>query len=193
MDFLLEGAGLFIYPLGLCSFVALFVIIERLISLRTSRVIPHKVADALVSGDLADCDGDQKTAVGRIIYFCKASNPDGEAIKAYAQLEMSRLEKGMFLLDVAISAAPLLGLMGTVAGLVSVFSVSDIPSQETISRGVGLALSTTLLGLAIAIPSILGSSFLYRKIDTLCARINICVERLIDLQSASKLARKADR
>lgn len=191
MDFILEGAGLFIYPLGLCSFVALFVIIERLISLRTGRIIPRKVADALVSGNLANYAGDQKTSVGRIIYFCKTSNPDCEAIKAYAQLEMSRLEKGMFLLDVAISAAPLLGLMGTVAGLVSVFSVSDMPSQETISRGVGLALSTTLLGLAIAIPSILGSSFLYRRIDTLCARINICVERLIDLQNNSKLDKES--
>lgn len=184
MDFIIEGAGWFIYPLGLCSFVALFVIIERLIALRTSRIIPRNISNALVSGDIKNYDGDEKTSVGRIVYFCRNSDPDCEAIKAYAQLEMSRLEKGMFLLDVAISAAPLLGLMGTIAGLVSVFSVADIPSQETISRGVGLALSTTLLGLSIAIPSILGSSYLYRRIDMLCARINICVERLIDIRNS---------
>lgn len=189
MDFILQGAGLFIYPLGLCSFVALFVIIERLFALRESRVIPRRAAEALLSGDLGGLEGDLNTSVGRIIYFCRNSNPDAEAVKAFASLEMTRLERGMFLLDAAVSAAPLLGLLGTVAGLVSVFSGDSIPTQEAITKGVGLALSTTILGLSIAIPSILGSSFLYRKIDTLCARINICVERLIDVHSSGSGAR----
>jgi biopolymer transport protein ExbB len=77
----------------------------------------------------------------------------------------------------------LLGLLGTVAGLVGVFSTSEgIPSPEVISKGVGLALSTTILGLTIAIPAIIGSSFLNRKIDKLAARINVCVERLLNIK-----------
>ena len=149
MKFLLEGAGLFIYPLALCSLA-----------------------------------GASNTTVGRIVAFCRSANPDAEAIKAFAQLEMTRLERGMFLLDVIVGVAPLLGLLGTVAGLVSVFSVDGAPTQEIITRGVGLALSTTIIGLAIAIPAMLGSSYLYRKIDTLGARINICVERLIDIRNS---------
>ena len=182
MDFILEGAGLFIYPMALCSLTALYIIIERLIALRSSNVIPREIAQALVSGDISAYAGDQKTSVGRIVAFYRNANPDAESIKAFAQLEMSRLERGMFLLDVTVGVAPLLGLLGTVAALVSVFSVDGAPSQEIITRGVGLALSTTILGLSIAIPAMFGSSWLYRKIDTLSARINICVERLIDIR-----------
>ena len=189
MKFILEGAGVFIYPLGLCSFLALFIIIERLVSLRDAKVLPREVANSLISGRLPQISDDFASSIGRILYFFKTSKPDPEALKAFAQLEMMRLERGMFWLDVVVSAAPLLGLLGTVAGLVAVFaSDSALPTPETISRGVGLALSTTIIGLSIAIPAIVGNSYLNRKIDKLCARLNICVERLIDIRSCEKKA-----
>ena len=89
----------------------------------------------------------------------------------------------MFILDIVISAAPLLGLLGTVAGLVGVFASGDgIPTPESISKGVGLALSTTIIGLSIAIPAIIGSAYLNRKIDKLAARLNVCIERLLNIK-----------
>lgn len=182
MDFILEGAGVFIYPLGACSVLALFIIIERLVALRTRNVVPTKLAAPLIEGKIPETDADKlaKSSVGRILLFYKVANPDAETLKAFAQLEMTKLERGMYLLDVVISAAPLLGLLGTVAGLVAVFvSGNGTPSPETISRGVSLALSTTMLGLSIAIPAIVGNSYINRRIDKLCAKINICVERLI--------------
>ena len=166
MDFLLQGAGVFIYPLGLCSVIALYVILERLISLRISNVVPNELASSLLSGDLKKCDINGNSSLGRIVRFFYHNNPDSDELKSFARLEMTRLERGMFLLDASISAAPLLGLLGT---------------QEAISRGVGLALSTTVLGLLIAIPAIVGSLFLYRKIDTLCARLDVCAERLVKM------------
>ncbi|PWM29724.1 MAG: MotA/TolQ/ExbB proton channel family protein [Verrucomicrobia bacterium] len=183
MRFILEGAGAFIYPLAFCSFLALFIIIERLISLRDSKVIPRAVVDALVEGRIDALTPDLNTTAGRIIWFFKNSSPDAEALKAFVQLEITRLERGMFWLDIVISAAPLLGLLGTVAGLVTVFAGPEdsLPSPEAISRGVGLALSTTVIGLSIAIPSIVGNSYINRRIEKLCARLNIGVERLIDL------------
>lgn len=188
MDFILEGAGLFIYPLGLCSLIAVYVIAERILALRNGRIISRKAMRALISGNILKENLSENTLAGRIVKFSKEENPDPEALKAFAELEITRLERGMFLLDVVISAAPLLGLLGTVAGLVTVFASADgaLPSPELISRGVGLALSTTVLGLSIAIPAILGNSFLNRRIDKICARINICVERLIDLQNSAK-------
>lgn len=187
MNFILEGAGIFIYPLGACSFLALFIIVERIISLRESKVIPREVANSLIAGKLPQLSNELSSSIGRILYFFKTSKPDPEALKAFAQLEMTRLERGMFWLDVVVSAAPLLGLLGTVAGLVTVFATdSSLPSPETISRGVGLALSTTIIGLSIAIPAIVGNSYLNRKIDKLCARLNICVESLIDVHEKEK-------
>ncbi len=181
MDFILEGSGVFIYPLGLCSLAAVFMIIERLICLRTSKVIPDRIEKSLYAGILPEVNG--KSSAGRIVAFYKYSKADAEALKAFAQLEITRLDRGMFILDIVISAAPLLGLLGTVAGLVSVFaSTEGIPSPESISKGVGLALSTTILGLSIAIPAIVASSFLNRRIDKLAARINVCVERLLTIK-----------
>ena len=182
MKFVLEGAGIFLYPLLLCSFVAFYIIAERLVALRESKVVPRQIASALLSGKISEHEGDLSTTVGRILFFNRNSNPDPEALKAFAQLEITRLERGMFALDIVVSAAPLLGLLGTVA----VFATGEsTPSPESISRGVALALSTTILGLCIAIPAIVGNSYLNRRIDKLCARINICVERLIDIKRES--------
>ncbi len=181
MKFILEGSGAFIWPLGLCSLLAVYIIVERLISLRMSKVLPRALARALFSDKPEEIKGDKKSTVGRIVLFDRESNPDPEALKAFANFEMGKLERGMFWLDVVISAAPLLGLLGTVAGLVTVFAEAT-PSPETISRGVGLALSTTIIGLSIAIPSIAGNSYLNNRIDTLCSKINLCVERLIAIR-----------
>ncbi len=181
MEFILQGAGIFIYPLGLCSVAAVFIIIERLLSLRSGKVVPRKIEKLLFEGKLPEVE--DKSSAGRIVSFYKLANIDDKALKAFAQLEITKLDRGMFILDIVISAAPLLGLLGTVAGLVSVFSTSDgIPSPEVISKGVGLALSTTILGLTIAIPAIVGSSFLNRRIDKLAARLNVCVERLLSIK-----------
>lgn len=183
MKFILEGAGVFIYPLAICSFLALFIIIERMISLREGKVIPREVANALIGGKFEDLKLDLSTTAGRIVYFFKTASPDPESLKAFVQLELTRLERGMFWLDIVISAAPLLGLLGTVAGLVTVFATpaEGLPTPEAISRGVGLALSTTVIGLSIAIPAVVGNSYLNRKIEKFAARLNIGVERLIDI------------
>ncbi len=180
MKFLLEGAGVFIYPLGLCSLAAVFMIVERLISLRGSKIIPERIEKDLFEGRIPQTGGN--SSAGRIVDFYKLAHVDADALKAFAQLEITKLDRGMFVLDIVISAAPLLGLLGTVAGLVSVFATeSGIPTAEAMSKGVGLALSTTIIGLSIAIPAIIGSSFLNRRIDKLAARINVCVERLLNI------------
>lgn len=185
MDFIINGSGIFIYPLGLCSIAALMIIIERLISLRGGKVIPRRIEKALYGGELPEVKGN--SSAGRIVAFYKFSNCDAEALKAFALLEINKLDRGMFVLDIVISAAPLLGLLGTVAGLVSVFASNDgTPNPESISKGVALALSTTMLGLSIAIPAIIGSSFLNRKIDKLSARLNVCVERLLNIKDNAK-------
>jgi len=183
MNFILEGIGWFIYPMGLCSLVAMYVIIERTISLRSNNVIPKEIITPLLSGVVLEDSYQSKSALGRILNFNKKNNPDSESLKAFALLEISRLERGMFLLDFVVSAAPLLGLLGTVSGLVAVFSTDGIPQPENISRGMGLALSTTIIGLSIAIPALAAAAFLRRRVEMFAVKINICVESLIDFNN----------
>ncbi len=180
---LIDGAGIFIWPLGLCSIMALFIIIERLIALRPSRIISKSMAENFIKGEIPQEYDDSVS--GRIIQFYYSQNPDAEQLKAYARLQVIHMERGMFILEIVVAAAPLLGLLGTVTGLVKVFAnvspETGMPDPGAFIEGIALALTTTMIGLSIAIPALVGNSYLYRRVDTLAARMNVGVERLIDI------------
>ena len=89
-----------------------------------------------------------------------------ESLRSYWPLEISALEQGMFLPEVVIAGAPLVGLLGTVTGLVQVFSAMPAGSGQGIfSEGIAMALLTTIIGLAIAIPTLFMHSYLMRIIE----------------------------
>ncbi len=179
---LIEGAGIFAWPLGLCSVLAVFIIFERMIALRDGKTIPRELEASFVRGQMPESMVPESVA-GRILQFFQSRNPDPEQLKAYARLQIIRMERGIFLLDTVVSAAPLLGLLGTVTGLVKVFSrispESGMPEPAAFVQGVAMALTTTMLGLAIAIPALVFSNYLNRRIDTVAAKINVAVERLL--------------
>jgi biopolymer transport protein ExbB len=181
---LLSNAGIFLYPLGLCSVVAVAITIERLLSLRKSQVMPNHLVEAFLVHDLERLEGDAGSVAGRIIAFHKERNPDAEGLNAFARLEVSRMERGIFLLEVVIGVAPLLGLLGTVTGLTQVFSGfsedTGLPEPAAFIRGIALALNTTILGLAIAIPALVAHAYLLRRVESLAARIGMAVQALID-------------
>lgn len=168
---LINNADIFIYPLALCSFIAVFITIERLLALRGSKVMPAGIGqDSSLAND--------SSVIGRIHLFSKDANE--ESLKAYAQLEVSRLERGLFLLEVVIGAAPLLGLLGTVTGLTQVFSgfsaSTGLPDPSAFISGIALALNTTIIGLAIAIPALGAHAYLIRRVEHLAAEINLWLE-----------------
>lgn len=175
-------AGIFIYPLGLCLFFAVFIFTERLLSLRRSVTFPRKVEKALKSGEFPSKKWKQKSAAERIVWVALHENPSSESLNSYKDLEVSAMEKGFFILEVVISASPLIGLLGTVTGLVQVFSsISDInQGKDVLAEGIGLALLTTILGLAIAIPTLIGHSYLGRILDKRIASLNWVTSRIND-------------
>jgi biopolymer transport protein ExbB len=177
----LEGAGLLIYPLGLCSAVAVYIIFERAYALRRAAVLPQDLVDAVMSGKSPV--GGRHTVLARIVDFADQHNNDEGALKAFARLEVNRMQKGVPYLDVIYAAAPLIGLSGTVTGLLQVFSQisadTGLPDPVVFTKGVALALSATVLGLAIAIPSLVGAGYLSRKVDNYAAELEVLLERLI--------------
>jgi biopolymer transport protein ExbB len=110
------------------------------------------------------------------------NNPD--ALKAFARLEVNRMERGVPYLDVIYAAAPLIGLSGTVTGLLQVFSQispdTGLPDPVVFTKGVALALSATVIGLSIAIPSLVGAGYLSRKVDNYAAELEVLIERIIN-------------
>ncbi|GHB92218.1 MotA/TolQ/ExbB proton channel family protein [Cerasicoccus arenae] len=190
MNGILEGAGWFVIPLGLCSILMVFILAERLFALRNSKILPKAIVDSFVTGEVLELEGDHESVAGRILFFYQLNRPDPDALKAFASLETARLERGMFILDIVVGAAPLLGLLGTVTGLIDVFSGIDpesgLPDPTQFMQGIAMALTTTMLGLSIAIPALVGASYLSRRVDMLTAQIYVGVERMVDLAKSNK-------
>lgn len=182
-----NNAGIFIYPLALCSFLAVFITIERLIALRPSRVMPAALMDAFATGNLAGKVAGGNSVAGRIARYQQECNPDADALKAYTRVEVSRMERGVFLLEVVIGAAPLIGLLGTVTGLTKVFSgfsaETGLPDPGVFITGIALALNTTILGLAVAIPALAAHAYLLRRVESLAVRIGLGVQALLQTKA----------
>ena len=185
---LIKGAGLLIYPLGLCSVIAVYIIFERLYALRSAAVLPDDLVDAIVEGKPAQ--GGRHSVMSRIVEFADRHKGDPEAIKAFARLEINRMERGIPYLDVIYVAAPLLGLTGTVSGLLRVFGQispeTGLPDPVAFTKGVALALSATVIGLAIAIPALVGGGYLQRKVENYSVSIDSLLERINSRRTSSR-------
>ncbi|HTB81582.1 MAG TPA: MotA/TolQ/ExbB proton channel family protein [Opitutaceae bacterium] len=176
-----KGAGLLIYPLGICSATSVFIICERGFALRHHAVMPDDLVDAIVAGK--PVPGGRHSVLARIVEFSEKHAKDENAVKAFARLEINRMERGIPYLDIIYAAAPLLGLTGTVTGLLQVFSQiapdTGLPDPVAFTKGVALALSATVIGLAIAIPSLIGSGFFQRKVENYAAQLDVLLERVL--------------
>jgi len=169
----------------ICSGLALFILIERLIALRPTRIIPNALVEAFMQGSVLTEDFPPTCSGSRIVHFYKTQKPKPEALKAFASLETTRLERGFFILEIVVGAAPLIGLLGTVTGLIHVFSnispETGLPETQMFIQGIALALTTTMLGLAIAIPAMAAHAYLTRKVEVFSSQLQVGVERLINL------------
>ena len=177
----LKGAGVLIYPLAVCSAAAVFIICERAFALRRAAIMPQDLVDAVIAG--RPLMGGKHTVLARIVEFAEQHKNDEGAVKAFARLEVNRMERGIPYLDVIYAAAPLIGLTGTVNGLLQVFSQispdTGLPDPVAFTKGVALALSATVIGLCIAIPSLVGSGWLQRKVENYAAQLDVLLERIL--------------
>ncbi|HKB57864.1 MAG TPA: MotA/TolQ/ExbB proton channel family protein [Lacunisphaera sp.] len=182
-----KGAGYLIYPLALCSLLAVYILCERLYALRKDAILPDDLVDAIVEGKPAQAG--RHSVLARIVEFAERHKSDPEAVKAFARLELNRMERGIPYLDVIYAAAPLIGLTGTVTGLLQVFAQispeTGLPDPAAFTKGVALALSATVIGLTIAIPSLVGSGFLQRRIENYAAKIDLLLERVLSRNARS--------
>jgi biopolymer transport protein ExbB len=189
MEELIKACGIFIYPLALCSVFGLFITVERLIALRAEKIIPTHLQNEIIENNKLP-PGEAKSTVGRILLFHEQRHPDAEQIKAFAKMEAIAMERGLYVLEIVIAVAPLIGLLGTSIGLVQVFShvapETGLPEAHAFASGVALPLATTVVGLTIAIPAVIFNAYLNRRIDKLIALLNVVVERIITIDQTDK-------
>ena len=177
------------------------VILWRAWSLRWSAVVPPKIVTALENCHTREdfktvravCD-QHPSPLGRLIALAaervewpKADNMD--ALETAARHEVVHLERGLVVLEVIVGIAPLLGLVGTIAGMMSVFGdlgVTGLNDAQKLAQGIALILRATLAGLLIAIPSLIFWSYFSKKVEVLAVEMETLCDDFIRKQYRDK-------
>lgn len=183
--------------LGLTSLVGAAFIVERAWALRWNKVVPREVAESVEacerSGDVealrAACRR-KPSPLGRLLLMAsdrlswtKSDNVD--ALQTAARHEIVRLERGLVVLEIIVGIAPLLGLVGTIAGMMNVFGEvgqTGLNDAAKLATGIAFILRATLFGLLIAIPSLIAWSYYSKKIEVLAAEMEALCDAFIRRQ-----------
>ena len=173
-----KNGGPVMYPLLLCSIIVLTVIIERFIfwvqeDIRRNRSLVDEVLELCQSGNWAAVQ--QRTAgsknyIVRILItgILHREFSMVKAMEAAGADELKRMRKFMNVLDTMITVAPLMGIFGTVLGIISSFDVlgtTGIEHPELVTAGIAQALITTAAGLGIAILTVFPYNYFNSRID----------------------------
>ena len=155
-------------------------------SLARKRVIPDSLVEALGKMETLDESSlatlkremlSRDSTLGRLLAVAMRhqDRPQSDmtlAVEAAAREEASRLHAGISVIDTVITVAPLLGLLGTASGLVTIFDGwSDSSDWVKIGLGIAQALNTTIFGLAIAVPCVIAHGYFTRRIDVFTAKL----------------------
>lgn len=175
---LLAAAGAFLWPLGACSAVAVFVATERALALVPGRTVASGYRAGLALPPVLP------GSVAFRLVALRRSGVRGEALRRAAESEVVGLQRGLFLLDSVVAIAPLLGLLGTVTGLADVFVSGATPEPGRLASGFGLALSTTVMGLGVAIPAQFAANALYRRVEIVADQLGALAATLSETDPA---------
>jgi biopolymer transport protein ExbB len=184
----------FIIVLVLTSIVAVTFIVERGLALRWNKVIPPAVRNAVdfykSPQDLPQlqsiCEQNASTC-GRLVRFASqhvdwSKSENGELLETRARHEVAQLERGLVVLEIIVGIAPLMGLVGTIYGLITLFgslNAGAAADNARFAQGISLALNATLLGLLIAIPALIAWSYYSKKVENLTVEMeSVCDEFL---------------
>lgn len=177
----LNDGGIFIYPLLLCSIAGLTAIGFKFLSLARDRVIPNQLAHILENASdyrkVTEAISNHDSALSRLAAVAlKNKSHDArqmnQSVEAMAREEVVNMHSGIGVLDIVITIAPLLGLLGTASGLVTIFGgLRETTDYLVIAKGIAEALSTTIFGLVIAVPCVVAHSYFMRRIEQLTARM----------------------
>jgi biopolymer transport protein ExbB len=187
--------GVFMWPLLACSVVSLTTIILRTLALREKNVLPLTIEnemERLTPGGsperLARMVHHDSSSLARIVRVALAHlrwprSENVDAVQTRARHEMVRLERGLVVLEVIIGIAPLIGLIGTVSGLVHVFASLGLSAgaadAKRIALGISEALNCTVFGLGIAVPSLIAFVYFSKKVEVLSVEMESLVTDLL--------------
>ena len=195
---IIQAAGWPIWPLILCSVVGLALVIERLTSLRRGRVAPAQLVDEVMAvshSSLPAMDVVNKLSENSVLGQVLASGLRAMIVEPRTTERMLRqtfetagraaaqqLERYLNTLGTIAAAAPLLGLLGTVVGMIEIFG-SQAPTgannPAALAHGISIALYNTAFGLIIAIPALMFYRYFRGRVDDHLMNLELAAERLV--------------
>jgi len=195
LEFIQQGGSVMYILLGL-SVLSLTIVFERAWSLRRSVVIPlsevnlieKAVREGNVKQAMEACQT-HNTAMSRILWVALANrgvrrSVMKEILEESGRQEVAHLERFIGALGLIAAIAPLLGLLGTVIGMIEVFqqiSLVGVGKADVLAGGISKALNTTAFGLVVAIPSIVAYRFYESRVDRFVIEIEAHALRFVEL------------
>lgn len=193
---LLKAGGIIMVPIVACSILALAIILERFWTLRVSRVAPPSTINELWRWIK------KKELNGRKLKALQTSSPMGrvlasglmnakhgreimkESIEHEASQVIHELERFLNPLGTVATIAPLLGLLGTVIGMIKVFAeiqLAGVGNAGNLAGGISEALITTAAGLSVAIPALICHRYFIRRVDELVVNMEQEAIKLVEV------------
>lgn len=197
----LKQGGVLMIPILAFSVVALGVFIERLWALRSGQVVPRdflalvqkKVREDKTGEALTLCEGNgsalSAVMASGLRYSGRGRDVIKEAFEEVGRMEVTHLGRFVEVLGTIAAVTPLLGLLGTVVGMIDVFrtvvaeagAAGGAVNPASLAGGIWVALLTTAAGLSVAIPAFLGYKFLLSRVDQLSMELEEVCLSLLDV------------
>ncbi|MGE5640404.1 MAG: MotA/TolQ/ExbB proton channel family protein [Clostridia bacterium] len=198
---IIQAAGWPIWPLLLASIIAVALIIERAVSLREHKIVPPKLLEQVVSvyqrqgvnGEILDKLA-KDSPLGAVLAAGLRNHKSSryvmkEAIEEAGSAVSHDLERFLTTLGTIATAAPLLGLFGTVIGMIEIFG-SQAPggtNPQQLAHGISVALYNTAFGIAISIPSLIMHRHFKNKVATLTVEMEQQASKLVDIVHGERM------
>ncbi len=192
---IIQAAGWPIWPLLLTSIIAVALIIERSVSLREGKIVPPTLLEQVTSvyarqglnADILDKLA-KDSPLGEVLAAGLRNEKSPrqvmkEAIEESGRAVAHNLERFLTTLGTIATAAPLLGLFGTVVGMIEIFG-SQAPggtNPQQLAHGISIALYNTAFGIAISIPSLIFYRHFKNKVDGFVVQMEQAASKLIDI------------
>ena len=198
MSYIILSGGIIIWPIILLSIISLAIVLEKLWNLARDIIIPRNLTENLISLVSEDSLSEKKikkmsndSVLGNIFaHLIKEKNKDKASLRLKAEevgrFEVNRLEQYLSLLGTIATVSPILGLLGTVMGMINIFSnllESNLGSVSPLAGGFAEALVTTAAGLFVAIPTLIFYRHFSRTIENYSLELEEESNKLIDYLS----------
>ncbi|MCW8848230.1 MAG: MotA/TolQ/ExbB proton channel family protein [Sedimenticola sp.] len=198
---LVKAGGILMLPIIACSIVAMAIIIERLWALRSQRVIPNNLVAQIwqlhSKGQLTNAHVvtvKEGSPLGRILAAGLVNRQHSKVVMKEAIEEVGRqvvheLERYLNTLGTIASIAPLLGLLGTVIGMIKVFAAimtAGVGNPTVLAGGISEALITTAAGLSVAIPTLMFHRYFGGRVERLVIKMEEQALKMVEVMQGER-------